>query len=89
MLTPQDMAYSVGFLGSERRVVYSLGATGHDVAFPIHIGQLLAALAFDRPHPDRDLVFVNRRILPLPPDPIRFALQSTSPSYGSRPTAWR
>jgi len=89
MLTPQDMAYSVGFLGSERRVVYSLGAAGHDVAFLIQIGQLLAALAFDRPHPDRDLVFVNRRILPLPPDPIRFALQSTSPSYGSRPTAWR
>lgn len=75
VLTPRDMAYSVGYLGGERRVVYSLGCAGHDLAFPIHAGHLLAALAFDRPHPDRDLVFINRRILPLPPEPIRFSRQ--------------
>jgi glycine/D-amino acid oxidase-like deaminating enzyme len=73
---PLDMAPALGYLGHDRRIVYSLGCVGHGVAHTTYVGHLLADLVLDRTNPDRDLFFVNRRTIPLPPEPLRFGVGS-------------
>jgi glycine/D-amino acid oxidase-like deaminating enzyme len=68
---PIDMAPAIGFLG-DRRAIYSLGCVGHGVSMAHLNGRTIADLILDR---DTDLTrvwFVGRRMIPWPPEPIRF-----------------
>jgi len=68
---PIDMAPAIGFLG-DRRAIYSLGCVGHGVSMAHLNGRTIADLVLDR---DTDLTrvwFVGRRMIPWPPEPIRF-----------------
>jgi glycine/D-amino acid oxidase-like deaminating enzyme len=72
---PLDMAPAIGFLGDER-AIYSLGCVGHGVSMTHLNGRTLADLALERKTDLTDVWFVNRRMLPWPPEPIRmFASQ--------------
>jgi glycine/D-amino acid oxidase-like deaminating enzyme len=52
--------------------VYSVGCTGHGVAMTHMNGRILADLALGRRTDLTELWFVNRRALPLPPEPFRY-----------------
>lgn len=66
-----DMIPALGYLG-DQRIVYGLGFIGHGVAMTHRNGQILADLVLERQTPLTDLFFVNRRALPLPPEPLRY-----------------
>jgi len=68
---PIDMAPAIGFLG-DRRAIYSLGCVGHGVSMAHLNGRTIADLVLER---DSDLTrvwFVGRKMIPWPPEPIRF-----------------
>jgi glycine/D-amino acid oxidase-like deaminating enzyme len=65
-----DLAPMIGYLG-DRRAVYSIGCVGHGVSTSHLNAQVIRDLILDRPH--EDCPFVNRRLIPWPPDPLRFA----------------
>lgn len=68
-----DMAPAIGFLG-DRRAVYALGCIGHGVALTTMNGQIVRDLILEHRTALTDLFFVNRRVIPWPPEPIRFLL---------------
>jgi hypothetical protein len=55
-------------------VVYSLGCVGHGVAMTTYQGQMLRDLVLERRTDLTELFWVNRRVIPLPPEPLRFAI---------------
>ncbi|MGQ9573013.1 MAG: NAD(P)/FAD-dependent oxidoreductase [Dehalococcoidia bacterium] len=71
---PIDFFPTMGYLGGDRRVIYSLGCVGHGVALTNMAGQILRDLVQEQDTELTDLFFVNRRVIPLPPEPLRFVL---------------
>jgi len=71
---PLDFFPAMGYLGGDRRVIYSLGCVGHGVALSNMAGQIIRDLVREEKTELTDLFFVNRRVIPLPPEPIRFLL---------------
>lgn len=71
---PLDFFPAIGYLGKDKRVAYSLGCVGHGVAMMNMAGQIMRDLVLERQSEFTELFFVNRRVLPLPPEPLRFAL---------------
>lgn len=69
---PVDMAPAIGFLG-DRRAIYSLGCVGHGVSMAHLNGRTIADLILDRQTDLTQVWFVGRRMIPWPPEPIRFA----------------
>jgi glycine/D-amino acid oxidase-like deaminating enzyme len=71
---PLDFFPSIGYLGDDRRIVFSLGCVGHGVALMNFAGQIVRDLVLEDQTELTDLFFVNRRMIPLPPEPLRFAV---------------
>jgi glycine/D-amino acid oxidase-like deaminating enzyme len=71
---PLDFFPAMGYLGDDRRVVHALGCVGHGVAMMNMAGQVLRDLVLERDTELTDLFFVNRRLIPLPPEPLRFGV---------------
>ena len=71
---PVDFFPAIGYVGNDKRVVYSLGCVGHGVAMTTYLGQLLRDLVLERRTDLTELFWVNRWVIPLPPEPLRFAL---------------
>jgi glycine/D-amino acid oxidase-like deaminating enzyme len=71
---PLDFFPAMGYLGGDRRVAYSLGCVGHGVALMNMAGQVMRDLVLERESEFTELFFVNRGVIPLPPEPLRFAL---------------
>ncbi|NTU79380.1 MAG: FAD-dependent oxidoreductase [Chloroflexales bacterium] len=67
---PVDLAPAIGQLG-DRRALFSLGCVGHGVSMTHLNGRTLADLALERSTDLTDVWFVNRRMLPWPPEPLR------------------
>ena len=68
-----DLFPALGYLGG-RDVMYAIGCVGHGVAMCHLHGQTLRDLVLER---DTDLTrsfFVNRRVIPFPPDPLKRAV---------------
>ncbi len=53
---------------------YSLGCVGHGVALMNMAGQIMRDLVLEQESEFTSLFFVNRGVIPLPPEPLRFAL---------------
>ncbi len=71
---PLDFFPAMGYLGNDKRVAYSLGCVGHGVALMNMAGQIMRDLVLERESEFTGLFFVNRRLIPLPPEPLRFVL---------------
>jgi glycine/D-amino acid oxidase-like deaminating enzyme len=69
---PVDMAPAIGFAG-DRRAVYSLGCVGHGVSMTHLNGRTIADLLLEKDTELTRVWFVGRRIIPWPPEPLRFA----------------
>jgi glycine/D-amino acid oxidase-like deaminating enzyme len=77
---PTQMVPAIGQLG-DPRVLYSLGCIGHGVSLTHLNGRTLADLVCERHTDLTDVWFVNRRILPWPPEPLRFIASQAIRGY--------
>jgi hypothetical protein len=68
-----DLNPALGYVGDER-AVYSLGCIGHGVSMTHLNAQALRDLLLERTTELTESPFVNRRVFPWPPEPIRHAL---------------
>lgn len=85
---PLDFFPAMGYLGKDKRVAYSLGCVGHGVAMMNMAGQIMRDLVLERESEFTGLFFVNRRVIPLPPEPLRFALGETLRGALKAQDAW-
>ena len=67
-----DRVCSMGVSGESRNVYYALGYSGHGVSLALLAGRVLADLFEGNHDPWRDLPFYQKRLLPLPPEPLRW-----------------
>ena len=74
---PLDLAPAIGALGRDRRVFYSLGCVGHGVSLTVMNGRVLTELLLGEDTELTRLFFVDRRVLPFPPEPLRFVAAHT------------
>jgi len=77
---PLQMAPAIGFLG-DQRAIFSLGCVGHGVSMTHLNGRTLADLALERKTDLTDVWFVNRHMIPWPPEPIRMAASQVIRGY--------
>ena len=85
---PLDFFPAMGYLGDDKRIAYSLGCIGHGVAMMNMAGQIMRDLVLERETELTNLFFVNRRVIPLPPEPLRFALEETIRQALKAQDAW-
>ena len=64
------MAPAIGYIG-DSRAVYSLGCVGHGVSMTHLNGCTLADLLLECQSDLTSVWFVNRRMIPWPPEPLR------------------
>ena len=67
----------IGVEGAHRNIFYASGCSGHGVATQTLMGVLLAERAQGREH-ELESVF-RRKVLKLPPEPLRWAVCKTTP----------
>lgn len=77
---PVDMAPSIGFLG-DPRAIYSLGCVGHGVSMTHLNGRTITDLLQERKTDLTDVWFVNRRMIPWPPEPLRLVASHAIRGY--------
>ena len=69
-------------------MVYSVGCVGHGVSLTQLNGRTIADLLLGRETELTRVFFVNRRVIPWPPEPLRFALSQAIRSYMRLEDAW-
>ncbi len=70
-----DLFPAMGYAG-DKNFIYSLGCVGHGVSLTQLNGRLLADLALEQKSELTGMFFVNRKTVPMPPEPFkRMALQ--------------
>jgi len=67
------MTPAIGYLG-DKRVAYSLGCMGHGVSLTHLNGWTLADLILEKKTERTEVFFVNRKVFPWPPEPLRFVV---------------
>jgi glycine/D-amino acid oxidase-like deaminating enzyme len=67
-----DRVCSMGVGGEHRNVYHALGYSGHGVALALLAGRVLADLFEGNHEAWRDQPFYQKRLLPLPPEPLRW-----------------
>jgi len=77
---PVDMAPAIGYIG-DARAIYSLGCVGHGVSMTHLNGRTLADLVLERKTDLTDVWFVNRRMIPWPPEPLRLVASHAIRGY--------
>ena len=77
---PLQMAPALGYLGDER-AIYSLGCVGHGVSMTHLNGVTLTDLALEHKTDLTEVWFVNRSIIPWPPEPIRMVASQAIRGY--------
>ena len=75
-----DLNPAMGYLGNER-AVYSLGCIGHGVSMTHLNAQTIRDLILERETDLTDGPFVNRTVLPWPPEPLRSLLGHTMRAF--------
>jgi glycine/D-amino acid oxidase-like deaminating enzyme len=67
-----DRVCSMGVGGDARNVYHALGYSGHGIALALLAGRVLADLYDGNHEAWRDQPFYQKRLLPLPPEPLRW-----------------
>jgi glycine/D-amino acid oxidase-like deaminating enzyme len=67
-----DRVCSMGVTGPHRNIYYALGYSGHGLALGALAGRVLRDLYSDDHDPWRELPFYHKRLLPIPPEPLRW-----------------
>ncbi len=77
-----DLKPAVGVTGDHRNVFYGIGYTGEGVNLAHLSGKIIADLYAGNNTPWRDLPFVGRLPVRIPPDPLRYAAFKTAFALG-------
>lgn len=77
---PVQMVPAIGHVG-DARALYSLGCIGHGVSLTHLNGRTLADLICERKTDLTDIWFVNRKMMPWPPEPVRFVVSQAIRGY--------
>ena len=75
-----DLTPALGYAG-DPRAVYSLGCIGHGVSMTHQNAMTLADLLLERHTENTACPFVNRRVIPWPPEPLRSAAAHAIRAY--------
>ena len=75
-----DLTPAIGHLG-DPRCVYSLGCIGHGVSMSHLNGRLIADMVLELQSDLLDCPFVDRRVIPWPPEPLRMAAITAIRTY--------
>jgi glycine/D-amino acid oxidase-like deaminating enzyme len=67
-----DRVCSIGVGGAHRNVYHALGYSGHGLALSLLAGEVLADLMDGNHEAWRDVPFYQHRLLPIPPEPLRW-----------------
>ncbi len=67
-----DRVCTMGVRGEHRNVYYALGYSGHGLALALLAGRVLADLHDGNHEAWRELPFYQRKLTPLPPEPLRW-----------------
>jgi len=71
-----DLAPVIGFLG-DKNAIYSIGCIGHGVSLTHMNGWTIAELLLEKETERTNIFFVNRKVIPFPPEPLRILVSST------------
>lgn len=63
---------TMGVRGEHRNIYFALGYSGHGITLANLAGRVLTDLYADEPERWRDLPFLQQRLLPVPPEPLRW-----------------
>lgn len=77
---PIDMVPAIGYIG-DKNAVYSLGCVGHGVSMTHLNGKTLCDLVLERKSDLTDVWFVNRKMIPWPPEPLRLLASQAIRGY--------
>jgi glycine/D-amino acid oxidase-like deaminating enzyme len=81
-----DRVCSIGVGGTARNVYHALGFSGHGIALALLAGRVIADLYDGNHEAWRALPFYQKRLLPLPPEPLRWmAYQAYTRVTGKSP----
>lgn len=69
-----DMAPAIGYLGNDRRAIFSLGCIGHGVSMTTMNGKTIAELICGHQTSRTKMFFVGRKTIPWPPDMITYGV---------------
>lgn len=69
-----DAAPVIGYLGGDRRAVFSMGCIGHGVSMTTMNGRTIAELLTGRETERTQMFFVGRKVLPWPPEPVSYGV---------------
>ena len=75
-----NLTPALGYLG-DRRAVFTLGCIGHGVSMSHLNSQVLRDLVLERQSDLLDCPFVNRTVIPWPPEPLRIATVTALRTY--------
>jgi len=67
-----DRVCSMGTIAPYENLYYALGYSGHGVALALLAGRVLSDLYAGEQDPWQGLPFLHKRLLPLPPEPLRW-----------------
>ena len=76
-----DLTPALGYIGGGRDAVYGLGCIGHGVSMSYRNGDVLADLLVGDGSHAAECPFVNRRVLPWPPEPIATGVKHAIRGY--------
>ena len=69
-----DMAPVIGYLGNDKKAIFSMGCIGHGVSLTTYNGKAIAELITGRQTERTEMFFVGRKVFPWPPDMITYGL---------------
>ncbi len=69
-----DMAPVIGYLGSDKKAVFSMGCIGHGVSMTTMNGRTIAEMITGRQTERTEMFFVGRKIFSWPPELITYGL---------------
>jgi glycine/D-amino acid oxidase-like deaminating enzyme len=77
---PVDMAPAIGHIGNQR-AIYSLGCVGHGVSMTHLNGKTISDMILEKKTDLTDVWFVNRKMIPWPPEPLRLVASQAIRGY--------
>jgi len=69
-----DMSPVIGYLGNDKKAVFSMGCIGHGVSLTTMNGRTIAELITGQETERTDMFFVGRKVFPWPPDLVTYGL---------------
>ena len=69
-----DMAPVIGYLGNDKKAIFSMGCIGHGVSLTTYNGKTIAELITGRQTERTEMFFVGRNVFPWPPDLVTYGL---------------